>query len=132
MKKVFSKFEYIAMIIIIVLSFFPWIGILNRSAVDITTSVIENITSVAAVDSYAITLTFVLAVLALIMALMNKGKELHTTIAFIAPIVAFVYGMIDTSGDYLSSMELAYIIVVLLSALMLLKQFGIIKLKFLK
>ena len=129
MKKILSQVEYMAMIAIIALSFFPWVGLLNQSAFDITKSVIENIDTVADIDTYAIALTLVLAVFSLIMGVLNKGKAIYATLTFVAPLVAVVFGLIDTKGDYLSSMELAYLEVVLLSILMLLKQFGIIKLK---
>jgi len=129
MKKVFSQIEYVFMLIFVLLSFFPWIGFLNHSGIDITKSVFENITSVASVEYYAIAVTVTFAVVSLVLVLMQKAVDILPTIAFVSPMVAFAYGMINTNGKYLSSMELAYIIVVVLSVLILLKKFGIIKLK---
>lgn len=127
MKKVLSKIEYIVVIAIIALSFFPWLGLLNFSAIDITRNIIENITSVASVDEYAIALTVIMSVVTVVMGVLKKDNSIYQTIAFTAPIVGFIYGMVVSSGDYLSSMELAYIIVVILSVTMILKKMGIIK-----
>lgn len=131
MKKSFSKIDNIVLLAFVVLAFFPWGGLLlSQSGIDITRSVVENITSVASVDAYAIAITVIVSVVSLILVLIKKDKAILNTVAFTAPTVGFVYGMIDTSGDYLSSMELAYIIVVALSIFMLLKKFGVIKLNF--
>ena len=127
MKKVLSQIEYIVVIAIVVLSFFPWVGLVNSSGIDITRGVIENITSLASVDTYAISLTVIMSVFTLLMGVLKKGKALYMTITFTLPLVAFVYGMIMSSGDYFSSMELAYMIVVLLSTIMLLKKAGVVK-----
>ena len=127
MKKVFSQIEYMVVMAIVVLSFFPWLGLLHSSGVDITRGVIENITSVVSIDTYAIALTVIMSVFTLIMGILKKGKALYLLITFASPVIAFVYGMIMSSGDYFSSMELGYMIVVLLSTMMLLKKAGIIK-----
>ena len=127
MKKVFSQIEYMVVVSIIVLSFFPWVGLLNSSGIDITRGIIENITSVSSIDDYAIALTVIMSVFTIVMEVLKKGKPLYLLITFSSPVVAFVYGMIMSSGDYFSSMELAYMIVVLLSALMLLKKAGFVK-----
>ena len=127
MKKVLSQIEYIVVIAIITLSFFPWLGLLNFSAIDITRNIIENITSVAEVDEYAIALTLIMSVVTVVMGVLKKDSSLYQTVAFTAPVVGFIYGMVVSSGDYFSSMELAYIIVVLLSLTMILKKMGIVK-----
>ena len=127
MKKVLSQIEYIIVMAIIALSFFPWVGLVNASAIDITRRVIENITSVASIDQYAITFTVIMAVFTLVMGLLKKANAMYSTITFALPVIGFVYGMVMSSGDYFSSMELAYIIVVLMSIVMLLKKMGIVK-----
>ena len=127
MKKILSKIEYMVVVAIIVLSFFPWIGLLNASGVDITRGVIENITSLASIDHYAIAVTVIMAVFAIVMEVLKKGNTLYLLITFVSPLVAFVYGMVMSSGDYFSSMELAYMIVVVLSVIMLFKKAGFVK-----
>lgn len=127
MKKVLSKLEYIVAIAIIALSFFPWLGLFNFSAIDITRAIVENITSVAKIDEYAIALTLIMSVVTVVMGLLKKDSSLYQAIAFSAPVVGFVYGMVVSSRDYFSSMELAYIIVVLLGLTMMLKKMGIVK-----
>ncbi len=133
MNKIFSRTEPVCMLIFVVLAFFPGVsGLLQQSAVDITLSVLKNITTVASVEAYAISVTVIFSLLALLFLLMKKATAIYTTVAFAAPVVAFVFGMIDSSGNYFSSMQLAYIIVVAISVVMLLRQFGVIKLKFLR
>ena len=127
MKKILFQSEYLAVLLILVLSFFPWIGLLNQSGMDVSVSVIKNITSVASITDYAISITVLFATLALVLALLRKANSLLPTISFGAAVLAFVFGMIDTSGDYLSSMELAYLMVVLVGIVMLLRKFGLIK-----
>ena len=127
MNKILSKVEYVVVGAIIILSFFPWVGLMNSSGIDITRGIIENITSIASVDDYAIAITVIMAVVAIVMEVLKKGKALYLLITFTAPVVGFVYGMIMSSGDYFSSMELAYMIVVILSIIMLLKKAGFIK-----
>jgi hypothetical protein len=127
MKKILLQSDNLAVLAIVVLAFFPWLGVLNQSGFDITLAVLKNITTVVSVNEYAITATVLFAVLTLIMAALKKAYALFSRITFAAAIVAFVYGMIVTKGDYFSSMQVAYIIVVLLSAVMLLRQFGVIK-----
>lgn len=130
MKKITFESEYIAVAVIAVLSLFPWVGVLNQSGFDITMFVMKNITSVALMTHYAITISVLFAALALLLALARRANAIFPTISFLAAIFAFVYGMIKTGGGYFSSMQLAYLMVVFISMLMLLKKFGIIKIKF--
>ena len=131
MKRIFSQVEYITMIIILVLSFFPWGGVFgSATGMDIAMNVAKNLSG--SIADYLTFATIVLAALALILAQINKASSLVVLLALASPITLFVYKMIDTKGDFVSSIELAYGIVLILSILVLLKHVGIIKFKFLK
>lgn len=126
MKKDFSKFGNIVILIIVITSFFPWRGLLNQTGLDIMLGVLKHVTTLASVEAYAISVGVISASVALLLALVRKGNALFSMLTFVAFVSAFIFGLIN-SNNYLSSMHPAYVITLFLSVVMLLRKFGIIR-----
>ncbi len=125
MKIVLPKIEHLSMLIMLVLFFLPWthIGPLKQTGIEISLQVIKN---GGRLDSYFILATLIFVVLALLLALTKNSGDFIITLAITSPVVAFVYGFFKTSGDFLSSVETAYVLLVLLALFLHLKRLGII------
>lgn len=126
MKKIFSQIEYISIVVILILSFFPWGGLLGTTTgVETAVAVVKNLGG--SVQEYLILATILFGALALILAQLNRASGLVVFLTFASPIALFVYNMIKTEGDFITSMELAYAIVLVISILAMLKHLRIIK-----
>lgn len=130
MNKIFSSIEYITMIVILILSFFPWSGLFGTTGMDTAVSVVRNLDG--SVEQLLTLSTIFFAALSIILALLNKPNNTIVILALVSPISLFVYSIVNHGVDSVKSVELAFAIVVVLSIVTLLKTLGIIKLKFLK
>jgi len=130
MNKIFSTVEYITMIVILVLSFFPWGGLFGTTGMDTALSVIKNLDG--SIEQFLTLASVAFATLAIILALLNKASRIVVILALTSPVALFVYSIIQHGVNSIKSIELAFAVVVVLSTITLLKTLGVIKLKFLK
>jgi hypothetical protein len=118
------------MVVILVLSFFPWGGLFGTTGMDTAVSVVKNLDG--SIEQLLTLSTILFAALAVVFALLNKANHTLVILALVSPVALFIYSIIQSGVDSIKSIELAFAIVVVLSTLVLLKTLGIIKLRFLK